>query len=74
MIVFIQKIEEGIVWSSWQLQQVFGGRDSDQKKKNKKKLCYTSICAAKLFYLALQSLFHRLYQAGVNTLVNSLNN
>lgn len=36
MIVFIQKIEEGIVWSSWQLQQVFGGRDSDQKKKTKK--------------------------------------
>ena len=29
MIVFIQKIKEGIMWSSWQLQQVYGDREGD---------------------------------------------
>ena len=35
MITFIQKIEKEIVWYLWQPQQVFGGRESDQKNKNK---------------------------------------
>lgn len=44
-------------------------REGDHKKK----ICYPSICAAKLFSLGLLSLSHRLHQAGVNIFRGSLN-